>query len=264
MTRSPGFWSGQRIVGSLAAALLLTVVGVMGWQLGVRSGSGGGGDPLAYRTSLAQFVAGEHTRALDTDSFALSAGEVAQLRGSSGAGKSTAVRLLLGLLAPSPGVVRVNGLDLESVGRASVRRAVAYAGQRVLLFAGTVAENIRLGAPNTTDDALREAAWLADADRFIDALPEGYRTPLGERGLGLSGGQQQRIALARALVKPASVLILDEALSGVESEAQARILARIQERRPGLMVVWIAHAGALEAGRAVTLFGGTDADVKDT
>ena len=188
-------------------------------------------------------------------SLRIEAGELVQLTGPSGAGKSTVVRLMLGLLSPTAGQVRVNGRPLEEVERASLRRAVAYAGQRVLLFAGTVAENIRQSRPEATMAEVREAARIAMADAFIEGLPDGYATRLGEGGQGLSGGQRQRLAVARAVLKGASALILDEALTGLEAPLQAEVLERLRAHRPEVMVVLVTHARVVEGGRVVEVHG---------
>ncbi|MEL6179026.1 MAG: ABC transporter ATP-binding protein, partial [Myxococcota bacterium] len=201
---------------------------------------------------------GSDRPAVDGLSLALEAREVVQLAGPSGVGKSTVVRLMLGLLTPTTGQVRINGHLLETLDRDRLRGELAYAGQTVLLFAGSVRDNIRLGRPDADDEAVGEAAWLAAADRFIEALPEGYDTWLHEGGRGLSGGQRQRVALARALLKPASVLILDEALTGIERPLREEVLARIRQRRPNLVVVVITHGLVETASRVVELALPTD------
>ena len=178
-------------------------------------------------------------------SLTLHPGDVMVVLGPSGVGKSSLARMCLGMLVPTAGHLRFDDADLATLDRASLRHHIAWAGQDVLLFDATVLDNIRYGHPAATDADVLAAARLADVESFVDELPQGWDTRLGERGQRLSGGQRQRLALARALVKPARLLILDEALTGVDAEARLRILSDTIAARPELMVLLITHDATL-------------------
>lgn len=157
-------------------------------------------------------------------SLRLEPGEITALVGPSGAGKSTLLALLLGLAYPWQGHVLVNEQDLATIDPDHWMRAVALVPQRPHMFAGSVADNIRLGDTSISDERLREAARLASADGFIEALPQGFETPLGEHGHTISGGQVQRIALARAFLKTqARIVLMDEGTAGLDRETEAAV-----------------------------------------
>jgi ATP-binding cassette subfamily C protein CydCD len=159
--------------------------------------------------------------------------------GPSGAGKSSIVRLLLRAYDPQSGVVRIGGHDLRELDPEQVRQLIAVVAQDTYLFYGTVEENLRLGRPDATRQQLESAARAANAHDFIQALPDGYRTVVGERGTRLSGGQRQRLAIARAVLRDAPILILDEALSSVDAENEALIqdaLDRLMRNRTTLIL----------------------------
>lgn len=171
-------------------------------------------------------------------------GTTAALVGPSGAGKSTVTRLLSRLYDPQAGRIAVAGVPLAELSLASLRRAIAVVPQEPTLFSGSVSENIRYGRPEAGEDEVREAARLANATEFIEVLPEGFDTEVGERGVKLSGGQKQRVAIARALLKGAEILVLDEATSSLDSESEALIqdaLAGVLGRRRSLTTLVIAH-----------------------
>lgn len=172
--------------------------------------------------------------ALTGISFAIEAGQRVALVGPSGAGKSTVAQLLLRFLTPTGGLISVNGIDLCAFSPDDWRRQVAWVPQTPYLFADTIANNIRLARPDAPLADVIRAAEQARLDRFIETLPAGYDTPIGERGARLSGGQAQRIALARAFLKDAPVLILDEATANLdpvtESLIQDAMLALMQDR----------------------------------
>ncbi|MGH9481298.1 MAG: ABC transporter ATP-binding protein [Terriglobales bacterium] len=173
--------------------------------------------------------------------FEVRRGEVVALVGSSGAGKTTLVNLIPRFFDVTAGAVRIDGMDVRQVTQASLRARIAYVTQDTILFNDTVANNIAYGAPTAPPEAVRAAARAALADDFIAAMPLGYNTLLGERGLRLSGGERQRIAIARALLKDAPILILDEATSALDNESEMlvqRALANLMAHRT---VIVIAH-----------------------
>jgi ATP-binding cassette subfamily C protein CydD len=169
------------------------------------------------------------------------AGQTVALVGPSGAGKSTVAHLLLRFLAPTAGRITVNGRDLCDLPADQWRGQIAWVPQWPYLFDGTVADNIRLGRPDASPDAVIQAAQQAGADGFIRALPDGYDTRIGERGARLSGGQAQRLALARAFLRDAPLVILDEATANLDPETEASILAALEALRRGRTVLVIAH-----------------------
>ncbi|HJQ92838.1 MAG TPA: ABC transporter ATP-binding protein [Candidatus Thermoplasmatota archaeon] len=174
-------------------------------------------------------------------SFKLKRGQVLGVVGPTGAGKSTVLKLLLRYYEPTKGGVLVDGRQLARLRLSDWRRHIGFVSQEAFLFSGTVAENIRLGTPHATDDQLREAARIAGAAEFIDALPEGYETLIGERGLKLSGGQRQRISLARAVLRNPAVLILDEATSAVDTRTEELIQRNLHAFRKDRLTVAVAH-----------------------
>jgi thiol reductant ABC exporter CydD subunit len=187
---------------------------------------------------------GRQAPALEGFTLTLSPGETVALTGPSGCGKSTLLAVLLGFVRPDSGAVRVGGVDLREVDPDVWRRQVAWVPQRPHLFAGSVADNIRLGAPDADDAAVRRAARLANAD-FIDALPAGLQTRLGDDGAGLSAGQRQRIALARAFVRDAPLLLLDEPTSALDGESEVAVLDAVRRLAHDRTVLLVAHRPAL-------------------
>jgi ATP-binding cassette, subfamily B, bacterial len=173
--------------------------------------------------------------------LAVPAGETHAIVGSTGAGKSTIVKLLLRLYDATGGTIVLDGVDVTMVPLAALRRQIGYVGQDVFLFQGTVRENLTYGRPDATDDELVRAARLAEAHEFIEALPDGYDTVVGERGQKLSGGQRQRLSIARAILKDPPVLVLDEATSAVDNETEAAIQRSLELVGRDRTVVVIAH-----------------------
>jgi ATP-binding cassette subfamily B protein len=179
--------------------------------------------------------------ALDGLSFEVAAGERVAVVGPSGAGKSTIMRLLLRFHDPVAGSIRVGGHDIRTLSLDDLRRQVAVVGQDTFLFHGTVEENLRLARPDATRAELEAAARASNAHSFIERLPQGYATVVGERGLKISGGQRQRIAIARALLKDAPILVLDEALSSVDAENEAAIQEALDRLMAGRTTLVFAH-----------------------
>lgn len=173
--------------------------------------------------------------------FRAAPGETIALVGPSGAGKSTIFNLLLRFFDPQSGAVCVDGVDVREAALDAVRARMALVPQDVALFAGTVADNIRYGKPDADMDSVRRAAVAAQADDFISALPQGYETRLGERGVSLSGGQRQRIAIARAILKDAPILLLDEATSALDAESEAGVQRALERLMVGRTTLVIAH-----------------------
>jgi ATP-binding cassette subfamily C protein CydD len=188
-------------------------------------------------------------------------GATLALVGASGAGKSTLVNLLLGFLQPQDGRILVGDTPLAGIDLAAWRRQLAWLPQRPRLFPGTVADNIRLGAPDAGLSAVRAAAARAQAEAFITALPQGWDTPVGEAGHGLSGGQVQRIALARAFLKDAPLVVLDEATAHLDRDSEQQVHAALRALAATATLVLIAHRlhtvreadciAVLEGGRVV-------------
>ena len=168
-------------------------------------------------------------------------GESVALVGPSGAGKSTIARLLLRFHDPSLGAVRLDGHDLRELDPAELRDNVALLLQETLVFDGTVGENIAIGKPDATLEEIEAAARAADAHHFIERLPDGYDTPVGQRGRKLSGGQRQRVAIARAMIRNAPVLILDEPVTGVDVESGERILEPLRRLMADRATLVISH-----------------------
>jgi ATP-binding cassette subfamily B protein len=169
------------------------------------------------------------------------AGQAVALVGHTGCGKTTLANLVPRFYDVSEGRVLVDGVDVRDYTMESLRSGVGVVNQDPFLFSASIAENIRLGNPAATDEQVREAATRAQADTFVSALPEGYDTVIGERGLTLSGGQRQRVAIARALVMDPRILILDDAMSSVDVETENRIRAALAEVMRGRTTFIIAH-----------------------
>ncbi len=194
--------------------------------------------------------------------FAVAPGERVGVVGESGAGKSTIVRLLLRLHDPDAGAVRIGGRDLRSLDPGAVRRMIAVVSQDTMLFHASVEENLRLGRPEASRAEIEAAARAANAHDYILALPEGYDTIVGERGTRLSGGQRQRLAIARALLRDAPILVLDEALSSVDAENEAEIQGALDRVMVGRTTLVLAHrlSSVIGADRILVLADGAVAD----
>ncbi len=196
--------------------------------------------------------------ALKGFSLTVRPGETVALVGPSGAGKSTVFRLLLRFYDPQAGVVSVDGMDVRAADPVAVRSRFAWVSQEAPLFSGSANENIRFGREDAGDDEVRAAAEEAQALGFVEALPEGFDTPLGERGKSLSGGQRQRMAIARALVRDAPILLLDEATSALDAENERLVQAALDQAMQDRTTIVIAHrlATVLRADRIVVMEDG--------
>jgi ATP-binding cassette subfamily B protein len=179
--------------------------------------------------------------ALEQLSFSVAAGQRVGVVGASGAGKSTISRLLLRFADPTVGRVTIGGHDLRELSLRDLRRLIAVVSQDTYLFHGTIEENLRMGRPEASQAELEAAARSANMHDAIVALPQGYQTVVGERGVRLSGGQRQRIAIARALLRDAPILILDEALSSVDAESEAAIQDALDRLMRGRTTLIFAH-----------------------
>jgi subfamily B ATP-binding cassette protein MsbA len=191
------------------------------------------------------------------------AGEVLAVVGSSGAGKSTLVHLIPRFFDVSGGRILIDGADVRDVTLASLRSQIGIVTQETVLFNDTVRNNIAYGQPHISQREVEEAAQAALAVEFIRALPEGYETMIGERGIRLSGGERQRIAIARAILKNAPILILDEATSALDSESESLVQSALQNLMTGRTVLVIAHrlSTVRRADRIVVLENGTIGDI---
>ena len=178
---------------------------------------------------------------LDGISFTVRPGERIAFVGPSGAGKTTVLQLLLRFYDPQTGTVRVDGVDIARVDPEALRERLSLVPQDPTVFSGTVLQNISYGRAAATEAEVRRAAELANADTFIRALPQGYATPVGERGVTLSGGQRQRIAIARAILKDAPILLLDEATSALDAESERAVQSALDTLMRGRTTLVIAH-----------------------
>jgi ATP-binding cassette subfamily B protein len=178
---------------------------------------------------------------LDDVSFRVGPGGVLALVGPSGAGKSTVAKLLLRFYDPETGSIRIDGHDLRDLSLHSLRENVAVLLQETLVFDGTVRENIAYGKPGATGDEIVVAAKAADAHEFIETLPDGYNTVIGQKGRLLSGGQRQRLAIARAMIRDAPVLILDEPTTGLDASSSEKVMAPLRRLMSGRTTIVVSH-----------------------
>jgi ATP-binding cassette subfamily B multidrug efflux pump len=181
------------------------------------------------------------THALDGIDLRIPAGATVAVVGHTGSGKSTLVSLVPRLFDPTEGAVALDGIDLRALDPAEVRRAIGFVPQETFLFSATIAENIAFGVEGATEGQVRRAAELAGIADDIEGFPEGYQTMVGERGITLSGGQKQRTAIARALLRDPRILILDDALSSVDTMTEERILNHLAGVMRGRTVLLISH-----------------------
>jgi len=174
-------------------------------------------------------------------SLMIEPGQLAALVGPTGAGKTTIVSLLPRFYDWTSGIIRIDGQDIRQFKIKSLRQQISFVLQEALLFRATVAQNIAYGKPEATEEEIIRAAKLANADEFIDRMPDGYDTMIGERGVTLSGGQRQRITIARAIIRNAPILVLDEPSSGLDSEAEQLVFEALSNLMAGKTSIVIAH-----------------------
>jgi ATP-binding cassette subfamily C protein CydCD len=249
----------QGMVGQSAAEGILTILAAQ-----PSLSDGGTGTLELDQAASVQFKGvrfaypGARRPAHDNLDFAIQPGQRIGIVGPSGAGKTTIQRLLLRLYEADAGQILIAGQDIRGQSLASLRRQFAVVQQDTYLFFGSVEDNIRLGKPDATGPEVRAAAKAANATEFIDGLPQGYGTIVGERGLKLSGGQRQRIAIARALLRDAPILVLDEALSSVDAENEAVIQQALDRLMLGRTTLIFAHrlSSVIDADRILVLHDG--------
>jgi ATP-binding cassette subfamily B protein len=201
----------------------------------------GGRGEIVFDALRFSYPTRPETSALDGVSFTIKPGETVALVGPSGAGKSTIFQLLLRFYDPVEGRITLDGADLRDMNRADFRAAMAMVPQDPVIFAASARENIRFGRPDATDAEVEEAAKAAAAHEFLTALPKGYDTYVGERGLMLSGGQKQRIAIARAILRDAPILLLDEATSALDAESERAVQDAVTRLSEGRTTLIVAH-----------------------
>ena len=191
------------------------------------------------------------------------AGETVALVGASGAGKSTVLNLVIGFLRPTGGRIELDGVDMETLDLRTFRRFVSVVPQETILFEGTIRQNVSYGLDDVSDEAIRAALRDANALEFVDQLPTGLDTVVGERGARLSGGQKQRIAIARAVIRDPRVLILDEATSALDTRSEALIQEALQRLMRGRTTFVVAHrlSTIRDADRIVVMDGGHVAQI---
>ncbi|WP_289091798.1 ABC transporter transmembrane domain-containing protein [uncultured Sulfitobacter sp.] len=218
---------------------------------------------IAFEDVHFRYPARPDVQALDGVNLSINPGETVAFVGPSGAGKTTIIQLILRFYDPASGRITLDGVDLRDVSRAAFRRSVALVPQDPVIFAASARENIRFGRPDATDAEIDAAAEAAAAHGFISALPDGYDSYLGERGVMLSGGQKQRIAIARAILRDAPVLLLDEATSALDAESERAVQAAVDRLSADRTTLIVAHrlATVKKADRIVVLEAGRIVDM---
>ena len=251
----------QGLVGMAAADGVLSLLAgrpIVEYSAGEGAGRGSAIAPTVEFDAVRFSYPGARRAAQRGLDFRIDAGERVGFVGASGAGKTSIVRLLLRLYDPDEGSVRIGGHDLRDLAAHDVHGRIAVVNQDTVLFHGTVEDNLRFGKPDATREELAGAARIANAHEFIERLPDGYRTVVGERGVRLSGGQRQRIAIARAILRDAPILVLDEALSAVDAENEAVIQEALERLMVGRTTLILAHrlSSVIGADRILVLDGG--------
>jgi len=210
---------------------------------------------IAFEHVRFHYPARPDTAALEDFSLTVRPGETIALVGPSGAGKSTVLQLLLRFHDPQSGSIKIDGIDLRDLDPTRLRERIALVPQDPVIFGADAQENIRYGRLDASEDDIIAAARNAEAHEFLSALPEGYRSFLGEKGTRLSGGQQQRLAIARAVLKDAPILLLDEATSALDAQSERAIQQALERLMQGRTTLVIAHrlATVLRADRIIVL-----------
>ncbi len=213
---------------------------------------------IAFEDVSFEYPSRPEIPALDHVDLSIAPGETVALVGPSGAGKTTIIQTLLRFYDPTAGRITLDGVDLADMQRDAFRRHMALVPQDPVIFAASARENIRFGRPDATDAEVEAAAKAAAAHDFITALPQGYDSPVGERGVMLSGGQKQRIAIARAILRDAPVLLLDEATSALDAESERAVQAAVDELSRSRTTIIVAHrlATVKKADRIVVMENG--------
>ncbi len=221
-----------------------------------------GGSVVDFDAVTFSYASRPDQPALRGFSLHVAAGETVALVGPSGAGKSTVLQLLLRFHDPQLGAVRLDGVALQDASIDAVRSRIGLVPQATTLFATSALENIRYGRPDADEEQVGEAARAAQADAFLRALPQGYGTELGERGVRLSGGQRQRISIARALLRDPPLLLLDEATSALDAQSERALQEALERARRGRTTLVIAHrlATVQRADRIVVMDQGRVVD----
>jgi subfamily B ATP-binding cassette protein MsbA len=178
---------------------------------------------------------------LDDVSFTIEPGQVVGFVGPTGAGKTTIISLIPRFYDPTSGMIRIDGTDVRKFQQRSLRQQMSFVLQETVLFHGPIWQNIAYGKPEASRSEILRAAELANASEFIERMPEGYDTIVGERGMTLSGGQRQRIAIARAIIRNSPILILDEPTSGLDASSEKLVIEALERLMKGKTVITIAH-----------------------
>ena len=213
---------------------------------------------IAFRHLKFHYPSRPDTAALEDFSLEIEPGETVAIVGPSGAGKSTSFQMLLRFYDPESGHIEIDGIDISQLSPTVLRQQIGLVPQETVLFGDSARENIRYGNPDADDFAVKQAAVAAAADEFIDALPEGFDTFLGERGTRLSGGQRQRVAIARAILKDPPILLLDEATSSLDAESERLVQMALEGLMKDRTTLVIAHrlATVKKVDRIVVMDGG--------
>ena len=213
---------------------------------------------ISFRNVSFRYFKNSREKVLDGVNLEIASGELVGIIGSTGSGKTTLISMIPRLYDVDEGAVLVDGVDVRELSLRHLRDSVSVVLQKNTLFSGTIAENLRWGRDDATDDALREAATVAQADDFVRAFPDGYETELGQGGVNLSGGQKQRLCIARALLKHPKILILDDSTSAVDTATDASIRRAFREKLPGVTKLIIAQRinSVIDADKIVVIDGG--------